>query len=247
MGSVLLTAAVTPNPRYSSTIADASVRLSQYQEALAAWSAEAAHVGWKTIVVETTGCSEEELLANLRPQFRDAVSVIPYCPTDNLASRGKGAVEAAAIDHVLGLSATTMTRSSTFYKVTGRLLVSNAKKLLFDVRENTAVVRRSMNGVYCDTRFFGTTVGFWRDQMTGMANEVDDAEGRYLEHVMAHRLTDAEYAKAAEVIRFPQRPIIVGRSGTTGSTYGGFGAAARSLLLAPYEKLLADKMMTKQV
>lgn len=245
MGYVLLTAAVTPDPRYGSAISDAGVRLAQYQHALSNWASVAAAKDWSIVLVETTGCSGDEMLGVLGCELRKSVEFLNFSPAAALSERGKGAVEASAIDHAL--LSLRLPDNATFYKATGRLTLQNAGKLLTKVEASTATVRRTLDGTYCDTRFFATTVGFWRERLSGMEKDVDDESGRYLEHVMANRLRHAEYFQAVDVRRFQERPLLVGVSGTNGVTYGRIGATVREKLLGSIERNLLSKLMKKQL
>lgn len=245
LGYVLLTAAVTPDPRFGSAVFDPQVRLAQYQRALASWVAAATEKGWMVLVVETTGCAVSEIVAGVSVEARKSIEVVHFSPDDSLAQRGKGAIEASAIDHLI--STTKIVDSATVYKATGRLILENSSKLLIDIAEEAATVRRTMDGKYCDSRFFGTTAGFWRQRLIGMANEVDDMRGRFLEHVLAHRLRDAEYTHASTIGRFTQRPVLVGVSGTTGSSYRRLDGVVRNRLWSPLEDILVNRFMNKQV
>lgn len=247
MDFVLLTAAVTPAPQFNAALSDPSVRLSQYQEAVASWATQSAQLGWQIVIVETTGCPAPLIAAKVDSSMKSLITVIPFLAGVELISRGKGSVEAAAIDHALTSGAAGISNDSTFYKATGRLVVRNAPQLLTQLPSNTVTVRRSVDGKYCDTRFFGTTVKFWNEHLADMGADVDDNEGRYIEHVLAHRLREAEYRKGSLVRRFGTRPIIDGQSGTTGAKYGRLGSLTRGSLLRPVESFLADRFSSKQV
>lgn len=218
---ILLTAAVTPNAAflgartaYPLTIADPGVRAGQYRKALAAWVQIAASRDAKVAVVETSGASPDSLTAGLAT----SVTVVSYDPDADLLTHGKGAVEAAAIDHALG--SLGLDDADTLYKVTGRLGVANAARIVRPLRTPLVRVRRSLDRRFVDTRFLGATVGSWRTVLSDMATEVDDDGGRMLEYVVGHRLIEAEWNDQVRVERFPRVPRFVGVSGTTGSDYG---------------------------
>lgn len=247
MDFVLLTAAVTPAPQFNAALSDPSVRLSQYQEAVASWASRSGQLGWQIVIVETTGCPAPLLTAKVDTSMKDRITVIPFLAGDEFISLGKGSVEAAAIDHALNSGAADIAEDSTFFKATGRLVVKNASDLLTRLPNNTAVVRRSLDGKYCDTRFFGTTVKFWNEHLSGMGTDVDDNEGRYIEHVLAHRLRETEYRERSLIQRFATRPDIDGQSGTTGAKYGRLGTLTVGSLLKPIETVLASRFSSKQV
>lgn len=232
---ILLTAAVTPDPRFGSTVAHPGERLEEYRTAIRHWSSVADGAGFEMAVVETTG---SRALAN-------DVKVIDFTPTDAQAARGKGAVEAAALEHAL--VTLEPARESTVVKVTGRLVVENAERLIAPVAENVARVRRTLDRRYCDSRFFLTTAGFWTDHLTDMGEDVDDSAGRYLEHSLAHRLIRSEFFGHAQVELFPVRPVFSGRSGTNGNRYGTMRDRFSSPLIGAAEHVLAQKLGSKQV
>jgi hypothetical protein len=232
---ILLTAAVTPDPRFGSTVAHPGERLEEYRTAIRRWSTVADGAGFEMAVVETTG---SRALAN-------DVKVIDFTPTDAQAARGKGAVEAAALEHAL--VALEPRRESTIVKVTGRLVIENAHRLVVPIAENVAVVRRTLDRRYCDSRFFLTTAGFWTDHLADMGRDVDDSAGRYLEHSLAHRLIRSEFLDQTRVEQFPIRPLFSGRSGTNGNRYGTVRDRLSSPLMGAAEHALAHRLGSKQV
>lgn len=247
MDFVLLTAAVTPAPQFGAAVSNPSERLAQYQQALSFWANDSTRCDWKIIVVETTGCPSSQLTARVPSSLLPRIIVVPFETKAELISKGKGSVEAAAIDSALNATDLPITDESTFYKATGRLVVGNAARLLSRLPRNTAMVRRSLDGKYCDSRFFGTTVKFWKDNLSSMGDEVNDDEGRFIEHVLAHRLRDSEYRYGAAIDRFPHRPRIAGQSGTSGQKYGRLGELARGTIITPFESVLASHFTSKQI
>jgi hypothetical protein len=231
---ILLTAAITPDAAFASSLSDPAERLGQYKSALDVWSRVADEMACDLAVVETTGSGDK---------LRTSVRVLDFTPADDMRQHGKGAIETAAID--AAILACGLSDLSTVHKVTGRLTVRNASNLLAPLSDG-ARVRRTLDRTYCDTRFFSVNVGFWRRHLSAMANEVDDNGDRYLEHVMAHRLAIAEYC-GSEIARFPERPMILGVSGTTGKPYGTLKQQLVSPILLKAESLLASRLRLKQV
>ncbi|MBO1756219.1 hypothetical protein [Allobranchiibius sp. CTAmp26] len=220
---ILLTAAVTPDPAFLAndasfrmTLADPQERAGQYRAAVEHWHRVAQAVGGQVAVVETSGAEPADVTR------RTDVGFVSYDVPAGLAAGGKGAIEAAAIDHAL----VTLDPSpdTVLVKVTGRLLVQNAAQLIGPVGGATVQVRRSVDRVFADTRFVVTTVGTWREHLSGMGVEVDDDHGRWLERVAAQRLILGEYAGGLTVQRFPDPPRFAGSSGTTGAPYDGWRA-----------------------
>lgn len=220
---ILLTAAVTPDPAFLAnnasfrmTLADPQVRAGQYRAAVDHWHRVAQTVGGRVAVVETSGADRDEVTR------RTDVGFVSYDAPAGLAAGGKGAIEAAAIDHAL--ASLDAAPDTVLVKVTGRLLVENAARVIGPVDDATVQVRRSVDRAFADTRFVVTTVGTWREHLTGMGEEVDDDHGRWLERVAAQRLILGEYAGSLTVQRFPDPPRFTGASGTTGARYDGWRA-----------------------
>ncbi|MFF1382219.1 hypothetical protein ACFVWT_01500 [Arthrobacter sp. NPDC058288] len=231
---ILLTAAVTPDVAFGSSLSDPKERLRQYRSAIDEWSRVADASDCDLVTVETTGSGDS---------LRDQVRVVDFHAPEDTKQHGKGAVESAALD--AAILACGLPDSSTVHKVTGRLTLRNAERLVAPL-DNGARVRRTLDRTYCDTRFFSTNVKFWQTHLSGMANEVADDSGRYLEHVMAHRLMKAEYGGTA-VQRFPERPMLLGVSGTTGKSYGTLWQRALSPVLLRVEGLLDTRLRLKQI
>jgi hypothetical protein len=232
---ILLTAAVDPDPRFGSVVSASSERLGQYRRAVHFWSGVAEDSGYELAIVETTG-------SNL---LRDQAPLISFTATDALVTRGKGAVEAAALDYAL--SVIEPASESAVVKVTGRLIVKNAIRLVRPLPENAIRARRTLDRGYCDSRFFVASAGFWADHLHGMAEEVRDGDGRYLEHVLAHRMSNAEFANGARVERFPERPSFLGTSGTSGTRYGSVLDRVKSPSIGIAERMLFRQLARKQV
>lgn len=226
---ILLTAAVTPEASFASSLADPEERLRQYEAAIVCWTKIAYDTGCSLGVVETTASGH--LLG-------DVARVLDFTPSEAARERGKGAVEAEALD--AALRAFDMDGDSTLHKVTGRLMLRNAAALVRPLPTGVATVRRTLDRSYCDTRFFSASYDVWQKYLTGMAEEVNDSGGRYLEHVMAHRLIEAEY-QGVMVERFAERPLILGASGTTGKAYG----TPRQRLVSPIKKKIEDLLVTR--
>ncbi len=231
---IVMTAAVIADPRIGSAVLDPGRRLEEYRGAVRRWRLAAKQTGFTLVLVETSGSTALE----------DEVRSISYTPTDEQLTRGKGAAEAAALDHAL--MSLNLEREATVVKVTGRLFVENAVRLLKPVVPNHASVRRSLDRRYCDSRFFSTTAGFWLDHLAGMGEDVNDAVGRYLEHSLGFRLIGAEFVGGATIDSFPVRPLIVGQSGSAGTRYGTAIDRLRGPLLGPAERL-ARGFARKQV
>lgn len=239
-GIVLLTAAVTPDPALSVAVSSASTRLEQYKMAIAKWQKMAEQHSFRVVVVETSGFDPDQLRRSISELGTESL-IVNYRPTEIIRSRGKGAIEAAAMEYALAQTPEFAAPSSVVYKSTGRLSVRNFASIVEPIHLDAIRVRRTLDRRYCDTRFFATTLHIWTRALAGMADEIDDSAGRFLENVLAKRLIDIEYAGAGTVERFPVRPAIEGTSGTSGSRYGSL----RSRLIRPLIQVVEGRPLQR--
>lgn len=209
---VILTAAVTPHPDFAVALNDPAQRSAQYQTAVANWGEFCENTGGKLVVIETTGADPQHVL----PRGCRA-ELIAYSPLAEDVARGKGAVEARAMDDYFEHA--DLPGELTFYKCTGRLSVRNAAQVVQPLRVGEIAIRRRIDGLWVDTRFFGATCGVWKSHLTGMADQVCDQEDVHLEHVMARRVLLGLGRDDLRVKRLPAHPEWEGMSGTSGTQY----------------------------
>lgn len=240
--AVLLTAAVTPDPRFRVALSDTEQRLRQYAESIGEWLSFAQTMGAVVVVVETSQ-STDTLRAHIR-RPGDRLEILDYVPSATMVEKGKGSVEAGAIDHAVGVLAGKGVTAVT--KVTGRLRVTNARDVLAPLDPNSVMVRRTLDRRYVDSRLIHASTDVWTGVLHDMALELNDASGTYLEHVAALRLIRAEHERGTSVMRFPRRPRFRGQSGTSGGQYGGVSNAVRSAFMERLEGLV-ERMAKKQI
>lgn len=227
---VLLTAAVTPAGGVSVAVADPEERLRQYQYA-ARWWAEAAEANsWGIWLLETSGHDGSGLIEALP----DPSGFLSLPGSVNAARRGKGALEADAIDAAVALlQERGVAANDTIYKVTGRLWMENAGRILRPAGPGEIVGRRRIDRTDVDTRLIGAQLETWRRTLHGMGAEVDEAAGRYVEHVVAHRIFEAEYHGSATMGTFAERVTFAGVSGTRGVAFGSVRERSRAAFGRP--------------
>ena len=218
---ILLTAAVTPARIFNGVLTDPAKRLQQYHMALRFWCDVAVRTGAHVLVVETSGADPDCFREPLSASERRRVMVFSHAPSPAVISSGIGAIEAEAIDAAMLDVASAGSVGILITKVTGRLKVRNAIDLSRSSHRSTFVVRRTLDRRFADSRFFEVPLTLWISFMTGLADQISDADGRYLEHALAHRLAIGEYEGIVRVGHFVRRPLIEGVSGTTGRNYGG--------------------------
>ncbi|WP_258724174.1 hypothetical protein [Cellulomonas sp. NS3] len=246
-GIVLLTATVTPNGDFGIAGASPDRRREQYRRAVAHWASSLHGSPFGLAVVETSGEPAESLTRLVAVRSSAPVEVHPFAPTAGLVARGKGAIEAAAIEHVLKSREEPVDGATTLFKATGRLRLLNAAVCLEPLAPATVRVRMTLDRTYADTRLLGARASVWRTCLTGMAEEVDDDAGVFLEHVVASRIAGRAALGAIAVSRFPTRPVLAGESGTSGARYSPLRQLASARLLHPLESALVRLAQRKQV
>ncbi|WP_322759315.1 hypothetical protein [Frankia sp. Cr2] len=220
----MLTATVNPGGTPHVARIDQNVRLADYQCSIARWVTLAAVSGWDILIIENSGHPEDSLLAGVPEEMYQQVQprVLSYVADPQYTKLGKGVGEAHMFDRVVTEYADDFTRYKMIVKVTGRLFVENAQKLLFispDINVIRCRIRADFTQV--DSRFFACNPATWQNFVSNMAAEIREDSGYYLEHAMAFRVAKA---MACGVRRepFPRPPRIVGISGSTNVPYGGF-------------------------
>ncbi|MEA5456993.1 hypothetical protein SPF06_19900 [Sinomonas sp. JGH33] len=242
---VLLTAAVSPTTSGKIAVRDPAIRLRQYQGAIARWASALHGSLFRLVVVETTGEPAEKLLAGLGKTESSRVRVLDYSPTPQELARGKGAVEIASIRHVIAQE--MLDANSTLFKCTGRLVVVNARRIIEPLGDSVVRSRMTADRSWVDTRFIGAVVGTWTEQLFRDIDLVDDDAGRYLERVMAARLSYESAINGVRLERFHERPLFEGVSGTHGARYSSSAASIRDRLFRPVESVLGAVAARKQI
>lgn len=246
-GIVLLTATVTPNGNFGIVAASPDRRREQYRRAVAHWASSLRGSPFTLAIVETSGEPADSLTRLVAVGSSATVEVHAFAPTASLVARGKGAIEAAAIQHVLEPRDEPVDGSATLYKATGRLRLLNAGACLELLAPATVRVRMALDRTYADTRLLGARASVWRTCLEGMAEEVDDDAGVFLEHVVASRIASRAALSTIAVSRFPVRPVLAGESGTSGARYSPLRQFASGRLLHPLESALVRLAGRKQV
>ena len=244
--TILLTAAVTPDPQIAVKVAQPAERLEQYRRSFAFWARLSHTAGFRLCVIESTGADLslfEDCFSSLE---RDSWHFIETIPPTAISTKGKGAVEAHMIDTAID-SIGGSDRVDAVYKVTGRLVVRNADSCLTNLPSRSVVARGLINRSRFDVRCIGASVDVWKDSLNGMWREVDESNGIDLGNVVAARLALGTLNRTLELHRFPERPRIRGRSATRGVRYGSVPRVAAERLLGPVDAALATFAGRKSV
>jgi hypothetical protein len=234
---IMLTATVNVHPGAAVAIVDPTLRLSQYQDALARWLDLANRDGFRVMLVENSGADLRAIKIALPFTARARLEILSVgLPSEDVMRRGKGASEGVMIDEAV--RAIDAQSTEWIAKGTGRLFVKNLSSALpRRGRDLSLIMRGTISGCSVDSRLLIARRAIWGTTFKDMANEVDDPEGLFIEHVIARRVIDAERSKALTVGRFRRAPQFEGFSGTSGQRYERKTALKR-LLSSPIDHML---------
>ncbi len=243
MTLVLLTAAVTPSVG-GVTVSNADERLRQYQEALMAWSTQADAADFDLAIVETTGAEPRHLFKQLPEGLRKRITFVPFEPAEADIHRGKGAIERSAVH--AALRAVSPREDEAVYKCTGRLVVSNAARVIQHLEPASVRVRMTIDRSWADSRLFGASADVWFEHLMRSTVEVSDPDGVEYERVLAADIAFGLAARSFTLSRFPERPLFDGVSGTTGQRYSPTLSRSRAAVLHWFEISLSGLAARKQ-
>ena len=215
---LLLTATV--NPMVSVTRADPEIRLTDYLNALTLWWDEFKLEPVDILFVENSGYSLQQMhdwVDSVNANGR--IKVFQFIAKKDLVlNLGKGAGEAEMFDECF--SKNYILDYEYVIKSTGRLFITNAKNLLLNTLQTNSdwsiSFRRSFDLV--DTRFFIIRAKLFEKYLMGLASEVNDSNGIYLEHAVFKRVCRA-IADGFGWGRFSCLPRYEGVSGSDGVKY----------------------------
>lgn len=192
-------------------------RILQYMCALASW-AQPAHV--RRIVFAENSDTRFDFSKVIR--YMEAagkeVEVLVFDGNKEASRLGKGFGEGEILEHIYDNS-TLLRRGATFYKVTGRIFVSN-----FDLvsERTTAPVafhrQKSKAGkrAKANTVFFKCSLALFESRLLHCYKQVNEPNGVQFEHLYFDQLLDPIPAD------FGVPPVFVGQQASTGKLYGAY-------------------------
>lgn len=240
--AIVLTATVRPGKSiHKLARSDPDTRLSDYVSAVQSWRKLADRERCALVVVDNS--------SELPAEYEDALACslgvngqllrFPEVTTE----KGKG--EATLLDQAIQHVGSVMPPGTLVVKCTGRLRVTNAKKLLngFAGQSEPMGFMMSSDLSYADSRLFSVTPLDWRRWYAGMAQEVREPAGHFLEHVLAARTLRAVGA-GVPLGRLSAVPRFRGHSGSTGQHYGSAAATMRWAAHEAIRSLVLRRSMT---
>jgi hypothetical protein len=221
--SVILTCTVHPQVHVSRARRDD--RILDYALSVQKWKS-LLRSGDQLIVVENSGFDLRSVLPSDTASLIDYVPA-PYPEPEDI-KRGKGYLEARMITHALALA-----RLDVVVKATGRLQVSNFRRLRTDWPPGALrwlSARLSFDLQFADTRFYVGDPASMQAANQCAHDVVDESNAVWIEQALARYITTAVGAGDVEFIRFRRAPFVRGSSGSVDRRYGGLRWLARRAL-----------------
>jgi hypothetical protein len=133
---------------------------------------------------------------------------------------GKGAGEASILQSAFSEQGKGCLDRPWVAKCTGRLTLANPSAVLPRGVRSSAFVscRPAPHFAEVDARFVVASPSVWEEHLLAFTGEIDDRNGRYLEHALAKGVNSALLA-GVELVPFRRVPRFRGASGTSGLKY----------------------------
>lgn len=127
---------------------------------------------------------------------------------------GKGYGDGACIEYAINNSKFLKNSTTCFFKVTGRLYISNINRIIkTSSKYENCFYRNVINNNGVQTAFFKTNVQFFKEKLITQYKNVNDSNGIFLENIYFNIL------KSQKIESFYTLPKIIGKSGSTGNNY----------------------------
>lgn len=205
---LLLTSTILPGNTPYLQLCDPRERLLEYIMSLLLWI-ETSTV--RTLLFcDNSGRAFDLSSLELLAEANDKVLRVFQLSEDRDGDRGKGHGESKALAEAI-CEGHLVDGSSAFFKVSGRLFVSNFEEV--ERAHHDLPVVFGQLPWHLDTRFWKATPQFYKEHLASVYHEVNDLDGVYIEHVYARRM------QTQSVADFLVTPRFVGRSGTNLSGY----------------------------
>lgn len=211
---VLLTATVLPSAFFKLAVTSADDRLAQYESAIARWVELGDRLNFRVVVVENSGVGRERLQASLGSNGSNHLLI----SKDSAARPGEGRGNGEA--RLLDLASSwlrDLADGDLVTKCTGRLFVPNFSDA---VRVNEFGIQAAMTSTFgaVDSRMFTVPAMVLRRHLSRMAQDIEEGQGVYFEHVLRARLLLA-LSEGVPWVGWRSLPRFVGVQGSSGRSY----------------------------
>lgn len=211
---LIMTASVQPAEINQLSLTDAKVRLKQYCSAIQFYIM--CKEFNKIVFCDNSNyCYEYEVEQKLAKDKGVELEVLKFrSDLESVEKYGKGYGEGEILKYVLEKS-NLLEKEVYFYKVTGRLIIKNIKRLIKNDNEVALFNRNLYAYKSLDTRFWGMKKSDYVQYLIESYKRVNDEKGRYLEMCYKRDIERAGITYSS----FCKYPIIDGVSGTVGKKY----------------------------
>lgn len=140
-------------------------------------------------------------------------------------NKSKGYMECMLINHVIENSKILAPNITSFYKMTGRLIIKNINQILsaHQLHKNVFMLSGISSRNSFDTRFFKININIFKSHIYPNAMNINDINGYYMEHlfydIFNKQKITTSCVQGYNKNTFKYLPDIQGLSGSTGMTY----------------------------
>ena len=208
MKCILVTGTLAPNSNF---VAQNNVD-QRIEEYLAGLHFYASHFKAPIYFLEnsTYPIETDQRFAKLFDQFD--ITLLRFKPSDQ-PEKGKGYQEFEMLDQAIDQLSD---QYSEFVKCTGRYLIKNAVTLTQKATTGCRIDQHLKMKVAI-TGFFQCNISFYQSQFKGLFAQANDAEGRYIEHVLFDKLQQLNHLQH-QIELFASNPQWEGISGSSGAS-----------------------------
>jgi|FLYK01.1.fsa_nt_gi hypothetical protein len=208
---LLMTATIDPGRPHFVVVDDPWTRLRQYVTSLILW-ARLRLFSWIVFCENSHHPIRLDPLVQIAEAYGSSdLEILRIHDNSGSWIHGKSWGEARLIEAALTRSR-LLQKTERFWKVTGRLFVTNARRLVELHLSDPNVLDGG------ETRFFKADKGFFSRNILPMYARIHEPEGRTIEWVHSHALQAPGVRDS--VVGFREPPIFVGQCGGTGQIYG---------------------------
>lgn len=177
----------------------------------------------KLIICDNSGfdySANRQLMEAIRASGKHVEFLRFVADKEKIREKGKGYGEGLMMEHVFRTSRLLESSAASVLKVTGRLIVLNFDRIARRVKPGKTYFQRAgrnplVNERRVDTRFYYINKEVFRSRLLETYKNVDDKNGRYLEHTYYRVLKDQRVSYSG----FGIPPLFSGISGSTGLSY----------------------------
>lgn len=177
----------------------------------------------KLIICDNSGfdySANRQLMEAIQASGKQVEFLSFVADKEKIREKGKGYGEGLMMEHVFRTSRLLESSAASVLKVTGRLIVTNFDRIVRRVKPGKTYFQRTgrnplVNEQRADTRFYYVNKDIFRSRLLEAYKNVDDKNGRHLEHTYYEVLKGGQVPYSG----FGIPPLFIGIAGSTGLSY----------------------------